>query len=160
MEKQRIASNPTDVSRLLVEHRHALQAYLYGFLHDHHSVDDVFQELSIVAIQKAGEFETGTNFLAWAFSIARNKLREYLRSRRGIVIGDTVFDKMEEAFAHAADQDLERRKSALRRCLSLLEDRERRFLTRRYLQGLSPGAIAVETRQTRTAVNSLLQRLR
>jgi DNA-directed RNA polymerase specialized sigma24 family protein len=41
-----------------------------------------------------------------------------------------------------------------------VEERVRRFLVLRYVDGLPPGTIARETDQTRVSVNSLLQRIR
>jgi RNA polymerase sigma-70 factor (ECF subfamily) len=148
-----------EITRLLIRHRHGILAYLFSLLHNHHAVEDVFQEVSIIAIQKAHEFQLGTNFVAWVLAIARNKVREHLRARLGITIEESLLEQMQAAF-DAVDVDLERRKSALRQCLTSLEEKTRRFLELRYQENMSPAAIAMETQQTRSAINSILQRLR
>lgn len=149
------------VSQLLLRHRHEVLAFLYSLLHDYHGVEDVFQEVSLTVLQKADEFQIGTNFPAWAITIARHKVREHVRTCRGVVIDEKLLDLMGQAFADiAVDHDLERRKGALRNCLGRLQEKARRFLALRYQEGLSPGAIAEETQQSRTAINSVLQRIR
>jgi RNA polymerase sigma-70 factor (ECF subfamily) len=149
------------VNQLLLKHRHGILAYLYSALHDYHAVEDVFQEVCLVAFQKAGDFRPGTNFPAWIRAIAFHKLREHLRTRRGVSAEEAFFHAMEGAFRKLDEEgELERRKDALRQCLDQVEERVRRFLVLRYVDGLPPGTIARETDQTRVSVNSLLQRIR
>jgi len=151
-------SDPVSVSREVLRHRHSLLAYIRAFIPDPHAVEDVFQEVSLVAIQKAAEFRDDTNFPAWVRTIARFKIQEQLRARRGVALSDALFDGMENAFTEGGD--LDDRKEALRRCLGQLPEKSRQLLAWRYADGLDPAGIAGRMRQTRTGVNSLLQRLR
>lgn len=154
-------SDAASVSRLVLKHRHEVLAYLYSVLGDYHAVEDVFQEVCLVAVQKAGDFEDGTNFAAWARVIARNKLREQLRKRSGILLNDEFFEGLDRAFDEArARLDPDPRKEALRHCLSELQQGARQIVSLRYDQGLDPAAIAAQTGKSRAAVNSLLQRIR
>ena len=151
-------SDSVTVSREVLRHRHALLAYIRAFIPDPHAVEDVFQEVSLVAIQKAAEFRDGSNFPAWARAIARFKIQEQLRARRGVALSDALFDGMEHALAR--EEDLDERREALRRCLGQLPEKSRQLLAWRYADGLDPAGIAGRMQQTRTGVNSLLQRLR
>jgi RNA polymerase sigma-70 factor (ECF subfamily) len=154
-------SDAARIAQLVVKHRHGLLAYLYGVLPDAHVAEDLFQEVCVVAVQKAAEFQDGTNFVAWARTIARNKLREHLRRRTGVAVDDAFFDGLETAFDDArigVDADL--RKESLRRCLEEIQDRARQMLVWRYQEGLTAASIAGRTGQSRASVNSLLQRVR
>jgi RNA polymerase sigma-70 factor (ECF subfamily) len=154
-------SDAARIAQLVVKHRHGLLAYLYGVLPDAHVAEDLFQEVCVVAVQKAAEFQDGTNFVAWARTIARNKLREHLRRRSGISVDDAFFEGVESAFdAVGASVDADGRKEALRRCLGEVQDRARQMLVWRYDEGLSAASIAGRMGQSRAAVNSLLQRVR
>jgi len=154
-------SDAARIAQLVVKHRHGLLAYLYGVLPDAHVAEDLFQEVCVVAVQKAAEFQDGTNFVAWARTIARNKLREQLRRRSGIAVDDAFFDGLETAFDDArAAFDADARKEALRGCLGELQDRARQMLVWRYEEGLTAASIAERTGQSRAGVNSLLQRVR
>ena len=154
-------SDAARIAQLVVKHRHGLLAYLYGVLPDAHVAEDLFQEVCVVAVQKAAEFQDGTNFVAWARTIARNKLREHLRRRAGVAVDDAFFDGLETAFDDArAGFDADVRKDALRRCLGEIQDRARQMLLWRYEEGLTAASIADRTGQSRAGVNSLLQRVR
>src|SRR5262252_10977944 len=127
-------SDAARIAQLIVKHRHGLLAYLFGVLPDAHAAEDLFQEVCVVAVQKASEFQDGTNFVAWARTIARNKLREHLRRRSGILVDDAFFEGVESAFDEVRDPDV--RKEALRRCLGDIQDRSRQMLVWRYEEGL------------------------
>jgi len=154
-------SDAARIAQLVVKHRHGLLAYLYGVVPDAHVAEDLFQEVCVVAVQKAAEFQDGTNFVAWARTIARNKLREHLRRRSGVSVDDAFFEGVESAFDAAAGSiDPDARKEALRRCLGEVQDRARQMLVWRYEEGLSAASIADRMGQSRVSVNSLLQRVR
>ena len=154
-------SDPAQIAQLVVKHRHGLLAYLYGVLPDTHVAEDLFQEVCVVAVQKAAEFQDGTNFVAWARAIARNKMREQLRRRSGIAVDDAFFESIESSFdAVRGTLDADARKEALRHCLGEIQDRARQLLVWRYEEGLSAAGIASHSGQRRASVNSLLQRVR
>lgn len=149
-------SDPTAIAQLVLKHRHGLLAYLYAAVPDAHAVEDLFQDVCLVALRKAVDFRDGSDFAAWARAIARHKVLEHLRVRRGVSVDEAFFDSLDAAFPPADD----RRKDALRRCLEEIQARARQILAMRYDDGLSPGEIARRTGQSRAAVNSTLQRIR
>jgi RNA polymerase sigma-70 factor (ECF subfamily) len=154
-------SDPATVSKLVAKHRHEVLAYLYSALPDYHAVEDVFQDVCLVAVQKAADFQDGTNFAAWARTIARNKLREQLRKRTGVLLDEAFFEGLDRAFEEARTAlDPDPRKEALRRCLSELQEGARQIVSLRYGEGLDPATIADRMGRSRAAVNSLLQRIR
>jgi len=151
-------SDPAAIAQLVLKHRHGLLAYLYAAVPDAHAVEDLFQEVCLVAVRKAADFQDGSDFAAWARAIARHKVRDHLRARRGVSVDEAFFDSLDAAFPPAADGDS--RKDALRRCLEEVQARARQILSWRYDDGLSPAEIARRTGQSRAAVNSILQRVR
>jgi RNA polymerase sigma-70 factor (ECF subfamily) len=74
-----IMSDPAAVAQLVVKHRHEMVAFLYGLVPDPHGVEDIFQEICLVAVRKAAEFQDGTNFVAWARAIAREPQDQFRR---------------------------------------------------------------------------------
>lgn len=154
-------SDAATVSGLVLKHRHELLAYLYSALPDYHAVEDLFQEVCLVVVQKAADFQDGSNFAAWTRTIARHKLREQLRKRSGVLLDDAFFDGLDRAFDEArAALDPDPRKEALRLCLSELQEGAKQIVSLRYDEGLDPAAIADRMGKSRVAVNSLLQRIR
>ncbi len=48
-----------------------LWAMAYSVCRDHHLCDDILQEVPIVLIKKAGDFDSSKAFLPWAIGITR-----------------------------------------------------------------------------------------
>src|SRR5271166_2500716 len=69
-----------EVQRLFLRHAGLLRGFILGLLPDHNRAEDVFQEVFLTVTRKADEFRPGSNFLAWARSIARLKVLEQCRS--------------------------------------------------------------------------------
>src|SRR5262245_65378843 len=69
-----------EVQRLFLRHSGVLRGFILGLLPDHNRAEDVFQEVFLTVTRKAAEFVPGSNFLAWARSIARLKVLEACRS--------------------------------------------------------------------------------
>ena len=154
-------SDTATVAQLLLKHRHEVVGYVYSVVPQAHAVEDIFQEVCLVAITKAVEFQEGTHFVAWARTIARHKIREHLRRRSVVPPEDAFFDLLDRAFEERrATVDLDSRREAMRLCLGELQVEARRVLSWRYEEGLSPEDIAHKTGRTRAGVNSLLQRIR
>jgi RNA polymerase sigma-70 factor (ECF subfamily) len=55
---------------LITSHQAAIYAYVLTLLPDRVAAQDILQETNLVLCRKRDEFEPGTNFKAWAFSIA------------------------------------------------------------------------------------------
>lgn len=154
-------SDPERVGQLLIRSRHGILAYIRCGLPEIHAVEDVFQEVSKTALEKAQEYREGTDFPAWARAIARFKILEWFRSRRGRTLNDEVLKGLDRAFTEVTpSSDNEERKEALRQCLETLPDKSRRILQLRYVEELTPGGIADRMDQTRPSINSALQRIR
>lgn len=151
-----------EVQRLFLRHGGLLRGFILGLLADRNRAEDVFQETFLTITRKAGEFEPGTNFLAWARSIARLKVLEACRAGRSgpALLGQ---DAMEALFATApeVDDEWDGRREALARCLNQLAPRAREILELRYSdEHLAPPEIAARIRWTVNAVNVALSRAR
>lgn len=75
-------------AKLFAEHQRAIYALIRAFCRRPQDADDIFQETFVVVWRKREEFQPGTNFLAWAASIARYEALAYAKrqSRGGIVV--------------------------------------------------------------------------
>lgn len=66
---------------LLNAHRSQLLGYLFCLVRNMADAEDLFQQVSMTLWDKFDEFAPGTNFAAWATTIARNKALTFLRSK-------------------------------------------------------------------------------
>src|SRR5262245_50726155 len=128
-----------EVQRLFLRHSGVLRGFILGLLPDHNRAEDVFQEVFLTITRKGAEFVPGTNFLAWARSIARLKVLEACRSVRQSP--QSLEPDAMEALAMAAgevDDTWDDRRDILARCLEQLAPRAREILELRYSDELLP----------------------
>lgn len=140
-----------------------LIAYIRALVGDADLTEDIFQEVSVVVLQKAEEFEAGRDLQSWCRGIARNVvLREREKSRRLRTFeGDRIVELVDAAFSEQAGADaLETRHSLLRACLRMLAGPSRELLQLRYDSGLSLRDVAQRLKRTESAVQVALSRVR
>jgi RNA polymerase sigma-70 factor (ECF subfamily) len=151
-----------EVQRLFLRHGGVLRGFILGLLSDRDRAEDVFQETFLTVTRKAAEFQPGTNFLAWARSIARLKVLEACRSARGgpSLLGQEAMEALAAA-AEEAEDDWDIQRQALAICLGQLAPRAREIIELRYCDDhLAPPEIAARVRWTVNAVNVALSRAR
>jgi RNA polymerase sigma-70 factor (ECF subfamily) len=140
-----------------------LIAYIRSLVGDADLTEDVFQEVSVVVLQKAEAFVAGSDLQAWCRGIARNVvLRERESSRRlRSFEGERLIELIDVAFAENAGRELmESRHTLLRKCLEKLAAPSRDLLDLRYHAGLSLRQVAQKLGRTEAAVQVGLSRLR
>ncbi len=143
----------------------AVQPRLYGFilkrLADREQTLEVLQRTNLVICEKAEEFQGGSGFLAWAFTIARFQVMAWRKSeaRGRLVFTDAVYELVErspEAEAIAVDD----RVPLLRGCLQKLRDDDRELIRRRYRDGETTQRIASGLMKSVDAISMRLMRIR
>jgi RNA polymerase sigma-70 factor (ECF subfamily) len=151
-----------EVQRLFLRHAGVLRGFILGLLPDHNHAEDVFQEVFLTVTRKADEFVSGTNFLAWARTIARLKVLEACRATRNSPHSlepetlDALIGSAEEL-----DDSWAARREALAKCLEQLAPRAREILELRYSEEfLPPPRIASRLSWTVGAVHVALSRAR
>src|SRR5258708_34795217 len=136
--------------RELTAAQSSLWAYVLTLHPEHAAAQDILQQTNLTLWRKAGEFQPGTNFLAWACKAAYFHVLTY---RRGMRRDRLVFN--DEVFAYLAERPSERirerspglRATALRGCPDKLAPHSRRLLEVRYAAGGSgPGPPPAEGR--------------
>lgn len=122
------------VQSLNAAHRRLL-AYLVSILGNIQDAEDVLQRASVTMWQKFDGFASGTDFAAWASTIAFYEARNFqrLNSRSRLVFSDDLL----KTLAHERLQDvahIESRHNALNACLRELDEPSRRLLEAAYLE--------------------------
>lgn len=147
---------------LLADAQPRIRGYLASILGGWAEVDDLLQETNLVLIQKRGDFEPGTNFIAWAFRVAYFKATTWRRdrSREGrVVLRENEFRELaaaaEDYFTlHSPAID------AVGRCLRKLPPVERELIRIKYFEkrSLTEHAAAVGCRPN--ALHKSISRIR
>ena len=139
----------------------ALYAFVFSLLRHAADADDVLQETNLVLWRKCGEYQPGTDFLAWAFRVAHFQVlahRKRGQRAREHFDDDLLAQLAAEAEEHRAD--FEPRRRALTECLQKLPDAQRSLIARRYEPEGCVNDLAAERGSTPKAVSELLRRIR
>ena len=147
--------------RLMTEHQRRIFAYIYTLVPDRHDAQDILQETSVVVCGKFAEFREGSDFAAWACSIAywevRRARQKFARSK--IVFNDEVLEAVAQTASSLASETSARH-DALAHCLQKLPARDRELVITRYEPGSGVEEAAQRTGRSLEAAYKALGRIR
>ncbi len=149
------------VQTLFVQHQQALTAYVLSLEPGIHEAEEIVQETFVTASRKASTWTRGTNFLAWACTIARFKTLSFQRDRGRQKC--RLADDVVELLADHTESDYsvyQAQVTELRACLNKLSPKARELVNLRYHAGLKPEQIAGEIDWSVNAVRVALTRAR
>jgi RNA polymerase sigma-70 factor, ECF subfamily len=147
--------------QLLARHQSELYGYIYAVVRNWQDSDDVYQSVCLVLWSKFGSFQPGTSFFAWARRTARNKISEFLRTRRSAVhVGEKRIDALSDTAAESFEEDAETYLTALRSRREKLPPADDELLQLRYGDNLSTVEIARRLQRLRPSVSRSLNRIR
>lgn len=142
-----------------------IQPRLYGFilkrLADREQTLEVLQRTNLILCRKVDQFERGSSFAAWAFTIAKFQVMAWRKSEGA---GRLVFtDRVNELLDRSVDeesQSFDERISVLRTCLKQLKEDDHTLIQRRYRDGEPIAPIAESLATSVDAVTTQLSRIR
>ncbi|MGC4016969.1 MAG: sigma-70 family RNA polymerase sigma factor [Luteolibacter sp.] len=156
------ASEEEFVTELTVT-QSALQAFIVSLMPGDSGVDEVMQRTNITLWRKRDDYQSGTNFRAWAFECAKWTMRAYFKEKQRkswLIIDDdltrAVTERMIESLPAAADAT----QAALRLCLERLRPIDRELVLAHYEGGESLAECAQRSGRTPGTVKVTLFRLR
>jgi len=147
--------------QLLTGHQNRIYTYILILTGNPVDARDIMQETNLVLWRKASEYEPGTNFAAWAATIARYQVMYFRRRqmRNRIVFDDTVVEHLAKVYDHQ-DNFAAEREVALQECLEKLAPADRKAIRDRYAEDGSVKGLAKELGRTPVATAAYLMRLR
>jgi len=149
------------VQTLFVQHMPRIRAFVLSLMPDFSQVDDILQDVFLTVTAKAGDFQRGTNFLAWALTIARFRVLKSMNQmdKAFLPLSEEVVERL-AAECPDIGAELDRRIGFLENCLKKLAPQARRVIELRYYEALKPAAIAEHLSLSVNGVSVLLSRSR
>lgn len=145
----------------LMQHRHALYAFIAKQLINPADVEDVYQKTSIVLWKKLEQFDPNGSFFHWACGIAFNEVRNFLTvHRRNKLYFDNDLLKLIADEAVEEDAVTAGRLAALNICMSRLSERQQEIMRRCYSGTDSITDVAASLGRERGAFYKQLARLK
>jgi RNA polymerase sigma-70 factor, ECF subfamily len=147
--------------RDLINCQPALYAYILSLLPNRDDANDVLQDVNLVMWRRSDEFVEGTNFIAWAYQIARYKVLAHHRDchRDRHIFDDGLFSQLADQ-AERREADPEGVASLLEDCVEELPAGQRELVRERYAPGGSVREIAARLGQSASALSVALSRIR
>lgn len=142
-------------------HQPALEAFCHANLASREAAREVLQATCVKLWQKAADWNPETDFLPWAFTVARFTVLAHIRDqmRDRLVFDDDVVLAMAGETAAAASE-FDDRREALSHCMKKLNPEQRGLLHEHYIASRPLPDIAEATRRSLSAVKMTLLRLR
>ena len=149
------------VQQLFLQHQEALLAYVASMEPNFSDAQDILQEVFLVLSRKAHAWTDGTNFLAWACTVARYEVRnlQRKRSRQTARLNEDVVDLLYSAEL-PNEGPIQQQIATLQTCLGRLAPTARELVIRRYHRDQLPAEIASEMGWKPNAVSVALTRAR
>lgn len=153
---------PAEFIRLLTSSQRKLFAFILSLVRHSSDADDLLQETNMVMWRKWQDFEMGTSFDAWAFTIARFQVMAYRKrqQRSKLHFDDELVELLAVDATDVMAENHDPRRSALGHCLQKLNDDQRHLVAQRYEPGACVNDMAAEQGRSPKAVSEALRRIR
>ncbi|EMI45321.1 RNA polymerase sigma-70 ECF-like, Rhodopirellula baltica [Rhodopirellula sp. SWK7] len=152
---------PDEFVRELTRTQNRLYGFVRCLLFDPKDIDDVLQDVNVVLLRKHDEFEMGTNFWAWASTIARFQVLTYCKrlGRDRLVFDDSLLELI-ALDVREMGSEIDDRMEVLQGCMEKLPTPQRQLLSMRYEPDSSLRLIAESLDRTVGSVRQALFRIR
>ncbi len=149
-----------DYVKLMTDHQGNLRAFIVSLMPGSPDVADVLQETNAALWVKRKNFKPETNFIAWAFKIARYEVmrqRDRIKRFGRITFSEKIIEILSESDAPAKP---DARLAALDSCLGKLNESQRKLIQARYTPGHSIEQYAVNCGKGASGLRMALLRVR
>ena len=149
------------VAELVIRNQQALFRYVCSIVPHRADAEELVQETNLAILRSWESFDQEREFVPWAFGIARNCIRNFLRKkeRRHASFSEELMEQLTKTRLKHEDL-LERHIRALPGCLEKLDVKQRRLLDRCYTASTSIKGVADSIGETCNAVYKRLRRIR
>ncbi|MHC4778795.1 MAG: sigma-70 family RNA polymerase sigma factor [Planctomycetota bacterium] len=150
-----------DFVKLFMPIQGDLLAYILAMGIREADANDVLQDSASIMLSKIGQFESGTNFRAWAFAIVKREIltAQRARSRRPLSLSAPAVDDIER-LAMSDSEIPTLRFKALNVCMGKLQERAKELVRLRYKEGMNAASIAETLKRPVDAIYTTLSRIR
>jgi RNA polymerase sigma-70 factor (ECF subfamily) len=153
------------IESIVRHHQAAVRAWLAAHCPLGGDADDVAQRAFVAAITRLADFEVGTDFRAWLFSIARYQLMSEITRLRRLAdyhsrLAPEILARELERRAQGPEERTSERLMHLRECVAAMGESARQFIRWRYDDQLPLEEMAARTGRSIGAIKKQLWLLR
>ena len=148
--------------RLVTDAQRRLYAYILTLVPRPAEADDILQETNMVLWEKSDQFALGSDFNAWAATVAHFQTLAYLKRKNRqswLQFDDALVQRLAPVAADRIEK-FDARRRALNHCLMKLPENDRGLIARRYTENASIQSVAQQVGRSAGAVKQALYRIR
>jgi RNA polymerase sigma-70 factor (ECF subfamily) len=147
--------------QLLTQYQQRVHLFILSLVPDRTDAEEILQETNLVLWQKFADFRPGSDFRAWAFQVAFNKVKAFRErhGRRRLRFSDGVMDRL-AGLAAAEPETVPATIEILQECKKLLNNQDRDLIERRYEPGATTASVAGALGRSEAAVYKAVVRIR
>jgi RNA polymerase sigma-70 factor (ECF subfamily) len=148
-------------AELMVRNQNRLYRYVCSLIPNRADAEEIFQEVNLTLWKTWERFDLGRDFLPWAFTIARNQIRNFRRKRENHLglLGPEIMEQLSDTILKH-DELLVEQTKALAGCVEKLSPEQRQLLERCYMGEQDIRDVAASIGNTCNAVYKRLGRIR
>ncbi|AQQ08840.1 RNA polymerase sigma factor SigM [Sedimentisphaera cyanobacteriorum] len=136
-----------------------LYTYLLASVHNRNDADELMQEVSLILWESFDKYDPSYDFAGWALGIAKNKVKEHMRSRkRAPVFGENFYESLVQLAQYSDDNQAERIE-LLQKCIKKLNTSDRKLLLMRFKKEFSVKKISEITGRSGNGIYKSLARI-
>ncbi len=148
-------------AELFVRNEAAVYRYIVSIIPNRADADELFQQTNLTLWTIWDRYDSSREFLPWAFGIARNEIRNFVRRKRRKhrELTEDVMAELTERRLRENERLVERQ-DALNHCLDKLSEKQRNLIDLCYGSDASMKVVAKQRGQTPDAIYKAMQRIR
>ena len=119
----------------LTDAQPSIRAFIVSLMPGSPDVNDVLQDTNVVIWEKLSSYQPGSNFKAWSFTIAKNKVKAQLnKNKRNLspVLDEEILNIICDTWHQGTEEQVSSKQIALDRCLSRLDNSSKVLIEARY----------------------------
>ena len=142
---------------LFAHSQRRLHLYILAMVFNPTDAADILQETNLVLWQKFDQFQSGTNFFAWAREIARFRILRFrqVQARPLSLVSSELLERLAVELSDT-DENETARQSALEHCLEVLSSNDRELVLSRYKNGATVRGLASRLQRSENGISQSL----
>lgn len=148
--------------QLLAACERRLYDYIFALVGNFADADEIAQDTKLRLWEQFDQFEPGTNFTAWACTVARYRVLDHRKAakREHILLSDEFCRRLADSLSSQTEDLAAARLRALQACLEQLPPEDRELLMHCYASHGSAAEISNSANKSRAAIYQWLWRVR
>jgi RNA polymerase sigma-70 factor (ECF subfamily) len=153
----------SDFMDLLAPWQARLLGYIFALVSNIDDAHDIYQQTVMALWRKFDEFQTGSNFMAWALKVAQFEILHYRRTRgrSRVLFSDEVVERLLETQLVSSDKPgPDMKLEFLQGCLEKLSSVDRALIEKCYLGNMRVQQVALALGRSSQSICNSLRRIR